>query len=165
MIGKRNEAARARARYLRRVRRLLPEKGGEQRRLLAGLSRRLDGELPEAGYDALTERFGPPEEVAASYVEGYTAQELLRAFRRRRRISRIVAAAALVFVLGIASLAGYFIKEIEKANAPGHIYSVVSYENLSDEELQAIIENSPQFREAMEKEQAAEELAKGERKL
>lgn len=61
-------------------------------------------ENPEASYEDLTERFGVPQQIAATYVEEMGTNELLRDLRIRRRIVRAVTAAALSVVILWAGL-------------------------------------------------------------
>lgn len=56
-------------------------------------------ENPHADYAAITQRFGTPQQIAASYIEEMDAQELTLQLRIRKTIVRIVAATALVLVL------------------------------------------------------------------
>lgn len=56
-------------------------------------------ENPNADYAAIEQRFGTPQQIAASCIEEMDAQELTLQLRIRKTIVRIVAATALVLVL------------------------------------------------------------------
>lgn len=103
-MGKHNGARR---RYLWEIRGWLPCSG----KLKRGILDRIENtvleyliENPEASYEDLTERFGVPQQIAATYVEEMGTNELLRDLRIRRRIVRAVTAAALSVVILWAGL-------------------------------------------------------------
>lgn len=50
-------------------------------------------------YATITQRFGTPQQIAASYIEEMSTPELTQQLRIRKTIVRIVAATALVLVL------------------------------------------------------------------
>lgn len=56
-------------------------------------------ENPNADYAAIEQRFGKPQQIAASCIEEMDAQELTLQLRIRKTIVRIVVATALVLVL------------------------------------------------------------------
>ena len=56
-------------------------------------------ENPHADYAAITQRFGTPQQIAASCIEEMDAQELTLQLRIRKTIVRIVAVTALALVL------------------------------------------------------------------
>lgn len=95
----RNKAA---GRYFREVKSWIPCAGKMKRDILDRIRDEVCGYLdenPEAGDAELRQRFGAPQQIAAAYVEEMDAPELLKNLRIRRRIVRIVAAAALAMVL------------------------------------------------------------------
>lgn len=103
-MGKHNGARR---RYLWEISGWLPCSG----KLKRGILDRIENtvleyliENPEASYEDLTERFGVPQQIAATYVEEMGTNELLRDLRIRRRIVRAVTAAALSVVILWAGL-------------------------------------------------------------
>lgn len=103
-MGKHNGARR---RYLWEIRGWLPCSG----KLKRGILKRIENtvleyliENPEASYEDLTERFGVPQQIAATYVEEMGTNELLRDLRIRRRIVRAVTVAALSVVILWAGL-------------------------------------------------------------
>ena len=56
-------------------------------------------ENPHADYAAIEQRFGSPQQIAASCIEEMDAQELTLQLRIRKTIVHIVAVTALVLVL------------------------------------------------------------------
>ncbi len=89
-------------RYIRQVRSWLPCGGKVKRDILDRLRVELDRYLaknPEAGIAGLRQRFGDPQQIAASYVEEMDTPELLRNLRIRQRIVSIIAAVALGILL------------------------------------------------------------------
>lgn len=98
-MGKHNAAAR---RYLREIGGWLPCAGKMKRNILDKIKTTMDGYLaenPGAAYAELLERFGTPQQIASSYVDETETGELLRNLRVRRKIVRIVTAAALAVVV------------------------------------------------------------------
>lgn len=89
-------------RYLWKVRRELPGSGKQKEQILSRVEssvRDFVTENPNADYAAIKQRFGTPQQIAASCIEEMDAQELTLQLRIRKTIVRIVAATALVLVL------------------------------------------------------------------
>ena len=89
-------------RYLWEVREELPGNGRQKKQILSRVEpsvRDFVTENPHADYAAITQRFGTPQQIAASCIEEMDAQELTLQLRIRKTIVRIVAATALVLVL------------------------------------------------------------------
>ena len=89
-------------RYLWKVRGELPGNRRQKKQILSrGESSVRDfvTENPNADYAAIEQRFGTPQQIAASCIEEMDAQELTLQLRIRKTIVRIVAATALVLVL------------------------------------------------------------------
>lgn len=89
-------------RYLWKVRRELPCSGKQKEQILSRVEssvRDFVTENPNADYAAIEQRFGTPQQIAASCIEEMDAQELTLQLRIRKTIVRIVAATALVLVL------------------------------------------------------------------
>ena len=89
-------------RYLWRVRGELPGNRRQKKQILSRVEssvRDFVTENPHADYAAITQRFGTPQQIAASCIEEMDAQELTLQLRIRKTIVRIVAATALVLVL------------------------------------------------------------------
>ena len=89
-------------RYLWKVRRELPGSRKQKKQILARVEssvRDFVTENPDADYAAIAQRFGTPQQIAASCIEEMDAQELTLQLRIRKTIVRIVAVTALVVVL------------------------------------------------------------------
>ena len=89
-------------RYLWEVREELPGNRRQKKQILSRVESSVQDfvtENPHADYAAITQRFGTPQQIAASCIEEMDAQELTLQLRIRKTIVRIVAATALVLVL------------------------------------------------------------------
>ena len=89
-------------RYLWEVRGELPGNRRQKKQILSRVEssvRDFVTENPNADYAAIEQRFGTPQQIAASCIEEMDAQELTLQLRIRKTIVRIVAATALVLVL------------------------------------------------------------------
>ena len=89
-------------RYLWKVRGELPGNRRQKKQILSRVEssvRDFVTENPNADYAAIEQRFGTPQQIAASCIEEMDAQELTLQLRIRKTIVRIVAATALVRVL------------------------------------------------------------------
>lgn len=89
-------------RYLWEVREELPGNRRQKKQILSRVEssvRDFVTENPNADYAAIEQRFGTPQQIAASCIEEMDAQELTLQLRIRKTIVRIVAATALVLVL------------------------------------------------------------------
>ena len=89
-------------RYLWKVRGELPGNRRQKKQILSRVEssvRDFVTENPHADYAAITQRFGTPQQIAASCIEEMDAQKLTLQLRIRKTIVRIVAATALVLVL------------------------------------------------------------------
>ena len=56
-------------------------------------------EYPDADYDVIVQRFGTPQQIAASYLEEMDPQEVLNKLNTRKRIAGIVTAGVVLFVV------------------------------------------------------------------
>ncbi len=89
-------------RYLWEVREELPGNRRQKKQILSRVEasvRDFVTENPNVDYAAIEQRFGTPQQIAASCIEEMDAQELTLQLRIRKTIVRIVAATALVLVL------------------------------------------------------------------
>lgn len=89
-------------RYLWKVRRELPGNRRQKKQILSRVEpsvRDFVTENPHADYAAITQRFGTPQQIAASYIEEMSTPELTQQLRIRKTIVRIVAVTALALVL------------------------------------------------------------------
>lgn len=85
-----NKAAR---RYLRIVRQLLPCGKKTRTAILAGITASLSAYLeqfPDATYSELEAKYGPPQQIAAAYVENAGTADILKEMRVRRRMLELI---------------------------------------------------------------------------
>ena len=97
--------------YLRRVRGMLPCSRKMKKHIMEQIYDEISLFLedhPEADYNALISRFGEPESIATSYVDGMGTPEILKKFHIRKRI---LATVATVLVLGVLIWASVVIIE------------------------------------------------------
>ncbi len=72
---------------------------------------------PESSYEKLMERFGSPQQIAATYVEDMGTDELLRDLRIRRRIIGAVAATAIAVVaLWVGFITAAYVDHVNDVN-------------------------------------------------
>lgn len=98
-MGKLNRDAK---RYLREIRSWLPCAGRMKGKMLEEIRGRLNEFLLEnsgADYSAIVERFGTPQQIAASYVNEAETGELLKKMRIRRKIVTVTFATAAILIL------------------------------------------------------------------
>lgn len=111
------------ARYCREVQALLPGGFQQKRSIVKGLResiiQSMDG-AEKIDYDAITQRFGSPTQVATSYVEEMEPQEVLHGLRIRRKIvAAFVVGMAMIVLIWIIAVV---ISGIDFANSiNGHI--------------------------------------------
>lgn len=89
-------------RYLWEVREELPGTRRQKKQILSRVESSVRDfviENPHVDYATITQRFGTPQQIAASYMEEMSTPELTQQLRIRKTIVRIVAATALVLVL------------------------------------------------------------------
>lgn len=89
-------------RYLWEVREELPGNRRQKKQILSRVESSVQDfviENPHVDYATITQRFGTPQQIAASYIEEMSTPELTQQLRIRKTIVRIVAATALVLVL------------------------------------------------------------------
>lgn len=92
--------------YLWRVRRALVGSGSQKREILSTLTTSVwefVSENQNADYQTIAARFGPPRQIAESYVAEMEPADLLERMRVRRRILRIVGAAAAAMLITCAA--------------------------------------------------------------
>ena len=115
--------------YCREVGKWLPCSRLQKKRILDDLRDSVAAYIddnPDAEYQAIVERFGLPQVIAATYIEELDSRELLGNLRVKRRIVSIVSVVAclVVFIwLGITTVAlisdthqadGYYITHIDE---------------------------------------------------
>lgn len=89
-------------RYLWEVREELPGNRRQKKQILSRVESSVQDfviENPHVDYATITQRFGTPQQIAASCIEEMDAQELTLQLRIRKTIVRIVAVTALALVL------------------------------------------------------------------
>ena len=94
-------------RYLWEVREELPGNRRQKKQILSRVeSSVLDFviENPDVDYDAITRRFGTPQQIATSCIEEMNAPELTQQLRIKKRILRVVGMTAVMLVLLWAGL-------------------------------------------------------------
>ena len=92
--------------YCRIVRSLLPCGRAEKEYIMEQLEASIDSFLsdePGADFNAIQQRFGTPEEVAASLIENSGTAELLKAIRIRKQIVIAVITALCVALMFFAA--------------------------------------------------------------
>ena len=121
-------ANKAAKRYLRIVRQLLPCSKKTRAAILVGITASLNAYLeqfPDATYSELEAKYGPPQQIAAAYVENAGTADILKEMRIRRRILELISfAAALVLVIWLVFVILVFIDAREQMRGHGgHSYS------------------------------------------
>ena len=87
--------------YGKEIRSLLPCSRKRKKQIMAQIEANLAdyrAEHPEADFSQIKAHFGPPEEIAAAYVESAGTAEILQALRVRKRLVAIVSCVT-VFIL------------------------------------------------------------------
>lgn len=89
-------------RYYWEVNNLLPCNPRIKQTLMDKIKENIDQfleEYPDADYDVIVQRFGTPQQIAASYLEEMDPQEVLYRLNTRKRIAGIVTAGVVLFVV------------------------------------------------------------------
>lgn len=109
-------------RYCRAVGKRLPLPAAQRRQLLAGLREELTEAAPDcAELNALTARFGSPDETAQELLSGI-APERVQAHQKRQRVRYLLAAVLAVLLIGGAALIyAQVMTETSVAYAESHI--------------------------------------------
>ena len=87
--------------YLREIRSCIPCHGKakyEILRKIKGMIKDAVVDEPELSYEMLVERFGTPQQIAASYVDELDTPELLKKLRLRNMIFAVVCATAAIIL-------------------------------------------------------------------
>ena len=87
--------------YCRSIRSWLPCSGKLKKQILEEIRSNISAyleEAPSADYNALVQRFGSPQQIAATYVDELSTNELLHDLRIRKRIVNIVFTCAAIFL-------------------------------------------------------------------
>lgn len=115
-------------RYLREIQGCIPCHGKakyEILRKIKGMIRAALSDAPEMSYEMLVERFGTPQQIAASYVDELDTPELLKKLRLRNKIIAIVCAtAAIILAIWVGVVVTATQKHYGEMN--GHIVEVIT---------------------------------------
>ena len=87
--------------YLRKIRKMIPG-GKAKEQILEQIHQAVEAYLeenPGADWDAVQERFGTPEQISASYIEGMEPDEILVKFKKKKIIVGVVVSAVIVAIL------------------------------------------------------------------
>ena len=119
--------------YCRSIRSWLPCSGKLKKQILEEIRSNVSAyleEAPSTDYNALVQRFGSPRQIAATYVDELSTNELLHDLRIRKRIVNIVftcAALILTIWVGIVTIA-----MIDNQNSDNSYYEI----EIIDEEME-----------------------------
>lgn len=97
-------------RYCSSVYRLLPCSRATAKRICVQMKETVEdflAEQPDAGYEDIVARFGTPEQVAISSLEEQPGESVLNKLNLRKRIIKIVTAAAVLISVCMMSVLGY----------------------------------------------------------
>lgn len=120
--------------YCRSIRSWLPCSGKLKKQILEEIRSNVSAyleEAPSADYNALVQRFGSPQQIAATYVDEISTAELLHSLRIRKRILTITAATlAAAFFVWTTFVAVTISDEIKSENG----YITFEIEDITPEE-------------------------------
>lgn len=106
-------------RYCREVRRMLPCRGEQRRRIMEKIRAMVDHYAEEnarVGYEDLVSRFGTPEQIASACLNEQDERIIIRDMRFGYRIVKIVAGLALAIALFWAATMGLVLVENYNSN-------------------------------------------------
>ena len=87
--------------YLRKIRKMIPS-GKAKEQILEQIHQSVEAYLeenPGADWDAFQDRFGTPEQISASYIEGMEPEEILGKFKKKKIIVGVVVGAVVLAIL------------------------------------------------------------------
>jgi len=87
--------------YLRKIRKMIPG-GKAKEQILEQIHQSVEAYLeenPGADWDAFQDRFGTPEQISASYIEGMEPEEILGKFKKKKIIVGVVVGAVVLAIL------------------------------------------------------------------
>ena len=87
--------------YLRKIRKMIPS-GKAKEQILEQIHQSVEAYLeenPGADWDAFQDRFGTPEQISASYIEGMEPEEILDKFKKKKIIVGVVVGAVVLAIL------------------------------------------------------------------
>jgi len=102
--------------YLKEVKRLLPYESAQKKHCLSELDHSITlflKDTPGASLKTMYQKYGHPEDIAASYLDRVEPAELSKATAAKRRIICCVACACALVVIIIAVFAVSYMNELE----------------------------------------------------
>jgi len=120
-------------RYLWEIRDFLPCSSKEKREILnkiKGIIATAALETPEMTYKILVDRFGTPQQIAASYVDEMDTSELLRKLRIKKKIIAVVCAtAAIILAIWVGVVVTATQKHYGEMNGYFEEYIIITEDN------------------------------------
>lgn len=101
-------------RYCREVRRMLPCRGEQRRRIMEKIRAMVDHYAEEnarVGYEDLVSRFGTPEQIASACLNEQDERIIIQDMRFGKRVTAIVLSTVVVFLLMWAGAIGIALEE------------------------------------------------------
>ena len=123
--------------YLRKIRKMIPG-GKAKEQILEQIHQAVEvylEENPGANWDAVQERFGTPEQISASYIEGMEPDEILVKFKKKKIIvGVVVGAVVLALIAWITVVLAVWYEEKNAANGYYEIDPIVEFDVSESEE-------------------------------
>lgn len=111
--------------YYRSIRSWLPCSGKLKKRIICDIESTIHGYLdenPSADFAEIEQRYGTPQQIAATYIDEMGTLELMKQLKIRRRITHaIFAATAIVVVLWTTALTIALIDSHKSASRHYHV--------------------------------------------
>lgn len=88
-------------RYYRKVTRIIPKKYPHRKEILSSIQQDISSYLeehPDISYEDILKHFGTPEEMASSFVESLTPDDILTTSKKNRKLFIIIASAIAIFI-------------------------------------------------------------------
>lgn len=124
--------------YLRKIRKMIPG-GKAKEQILEQIHQSVEAYLeenPGADWDAFQDRFGTPEQISASYIEGMEPEEILGKFKKKKIIVGVVVGAVIVALLIwlIAVVSAWWLSRKETTDSYYEVDPVVEFDVSESEE-------------------------------
>ena len=91
--------------YKRKLSDMLPCQKKERNHYCEEVRQSLGNNYKDLRYEEVLEKLGPPEELAASYIQGMDAREMAKAMTKRNRLFRLLAVLVgcviLIWAIGV----------------------------------------------------------------
>lgn len=135
-------------RYYKQINAIIPKNYPHREEVISAIHRDISsyaGERSECSYDDILEHFGTPEEMALSFAETLSAEDLVSSSRKqRKRILVITSAIIIVFVCILAVLIPrYFLLTQNKAVGIEEVITI--YEEVEESEGIPLEEDSTSY--------------------